>query len=249
MQSIESAAEGRFESSTVEELKEYAKGLGIDEQLKGNESSDKIRAMLLTALGLAVKGEVPKPLGMPRVVNAGEAIFPEYNLSPVGLWGGRRHRIKLPRPEGSKMANAEGFGWNGKETYYIAYDEVTNVPEPILNILRTNKRRRSYQNPVAMPDGSKEITTAWAFDDIAFSYLGVDPDTAERAGSLLEWYQRKGPSWFNKRSLRELQLIAGKIELVMRHPGKDGKTFDHDEACAAMKTFFFGYPDAIEETA
>ena len=248
MQPIESAAAEQFSKSTVEELRAYAKDVGIEESIPPGANGDAIRKILLNALGLEVKASFVVGPAI-KIVSGGEEIFPSYNLSPTGLWGGRRHRITLPRPEGSKLGNYEGFAWNGKAPYFVAYNEVCNIPEPILNILRSNKRRRSFQKRTILDDGSVEITTDWAHDDISFTYIGVDPETADRAGSLMEWYQQKGPGWFDKRSLREMQLIGARCDLSLRHQGPNPPLFTKDDALALLKTFFFGYADAIEQAA
>jgi hypothetical protein len=250
MLDIQTAADERFESATLPELREYAKELGIEESLKPTMNGEKIRGLLLAALGIEQKmAAALRPAPM-RVVRGNESIFPSYNLTPLGVWGGRRHRVKLPRPEGQKIANAEGFGWNGKATYYVPYDEVANIPEPILNIIQQNKRRRAFQKRIPMPDGTTEITTAFEFDDIPLSYLGVDPETKDLAGSLMEWYQSKGPEWFEARSISELTSIGKKCDLPMRTDrGKDSRPMEHEEALATLKLFFFNFPDAVSQAA
>lgn len=246
MQPIEIAAAERFERSTPDELNAYIAELGIENDVPARYTSDQKRRGLLAALGIEVRQNDVGARPGPKVVRGGEDIFPAYNLTAEGVWGGRRRRIKLPRPEGAKLENAAPFSFNGKAPYYIAYDEVQNIPEPIFNILKDNKKRRPVQIRTTGQHGEVEITTGWEFDDIPLSDYGVDPDTKDRAGSLMEWYQAKGPSWIDKRSLRELQLIGARCELSMRHPGSEKKLFEEAEARGVIKTFFFGFPDAVE---
>lgn len=247
MQAIEHAAAERFERSTPEELNAYIAELGIENDVPMRYSSDQKRRGLLNALGIEVRQNDVGARPGPKVVRGGEDIFPPYNLTAEGVWGGRRRRIKLPRPEGAKLENAAPFSFNGKAPYYVAYDEVQNVPEPIFNIITTNKKRRPVQKRTTGLNGEVEITTGWEFDDVPMSDYGIDPETKDRAGSLMEWYQSKGPSWFDKRSHRELQLIAARVELSMR--GLDNKPLVESDARAAIKTFFFGFPDAVEVEA
>ena len=130
---LKQAQETNFATSTRAELNKYAQELGIADDLPPNANAATIRAKVLAALGIAAQpGTEPAAGGSaPKIErNASNDIFPSYNLSPDGIWGGRRHRMSIPRPEGSKNAQAEGFAWNGKHTYYLAYDEVTDVPEP-----------------------------------------------------------------------------------------------------------------------
>jgi hypothetical protein len=243
-QPIENAASERFERSTPEELNAYISELGIESDVPFRLTSDQKRRGLLTALGIEVRQNDVGSRPGPKIARSGEDIFPPYNLTAEGVWGGRRRRIKLPRPDGAKLENAMPFSFNGKALYYVAYDEVQNVPEPIYNLIVTNKKRRPVQIRTQTPEGATEITTGWEFDDVPMSDYGLDPETKDRAGSLMEWYQAKGPSWFEKRTLRELQLIAARCEVSMK--GYDNKPLDLVEGLATIKTFFFGYPDAVE---
>lgn len=244
MLSIDDAKASRFEQATLPELRAYADQLGIDYAPTAPGAT--LRRKLLEACGLPTEVAATQavPAKRPKIASAREAIVPPYNLTPNGLWGGRRHRVKLPRPAGSKLAAAEGFGWNGKHPYYLPYDEVVAVPEPVLNILRENTRPRPIQRKIPMPDGSVEVTTDWVHDPMPYQYIGVDAETAHLAGSLTEWYQQRGPAWFDKRTHAELRQIAGLCEISLL--GHDRKPVAQDEALARLKTFFFGYPDAIE---
>lgn len=245
---LDQAKQNRFEHATREELVAYLSEIG--EEAHHRAKPETLRKLLLDKLGIAdvyTQALEGRPAAAP-VRKAGEHVVPSYNLTAQGKWGGRRHRIKLPRPDGTKNARAEGFSFNGKATYWIPYDEVVSIPEPILSLLRTNKRRRAISINTQLHDGSTEITTGWEFDDLAFSYLGPDPETAQLAGSLSEWYQAKGPSWFNERPLRDLQLIAQKCEVPVNRR-ENGAAKSQEDLCADLKLFFFGYADAVEAEA
>lgn len=247
---LEQAAKVRFESSTTEELKAYLTELG--ETFDDTLPQAKLRAKALAAMGLVdVAGQTSRQRQTVAVAS-GEAVRPPYNLSPNGLWGGRRHRIRLPRPEGSKIGRAEGINWNGKAVYWIAYDSVEAVPEPIFNILSDRRRKIVSQEKISNPDGSEEIHTKWEFTDMALTYMGVDPLTADRAGSMTEWYQKKGPSWFEKRNTRQLQMIANLLEIPVSK-GDAIKTAKSDEELRGdIFVFLYGYADvkdAEEATA
>lgn len=238
---LEKAASLRFESSTTDELKSYLTELG--EAFDDTEPQAKLRQRALSALGLVdVTGAANR--ARPAAASAsGEATRPPYNLSPNGLWGGRRHRIKLPRPPEAKIGRAEGINWNGKAVYWIAYDTVESVPEPIYNILSDRRRKIVSQEKVDNPDGSTEIHTKWDFSDVAFTHYGVDPLTADRAGSLTEWYQLKGPGWFEKRNTRQLQSIAAALE-IPTNKGDAIKTAKSDEELRGdIFVFLYGFAD------
>lgn len=238
-----------FASSTRAELRAYAEELGLD-NVPDNATSAVLKQRVMAALGMVVpnSGGGASPVAA-KPIKAGKsaAIFPSYNLTPDGIWEGRRHRLSLPRPEGSQLAQAEGFDWNGKHTYYIAYDEVTDVPEPIYQMIATMRRVRVVPRRTTLADGTLEVTTEWAHDPVSFSYLGPDPLTGKRAGSLMEWYQSRGTQFFHERSLRELSAIAVKVDRpVTRYvgPGLPPQPLNEVELRESLLEFFFGYPDA-----
>lgn len=239
MITLEEAKRSAFENATIPELRKYCEQAGIE--FAPADSGPVLRKRLRSNFGIvsaANQFTAPRKKAKPK-----SSIFPEYNLTPDGIWGGRRHRVRLPRPAGIKEGVAEIYGWNGKHGYPIKYDEVDLVPEPILNILKDKKRPR----PVRVDKGNGEITTSWEFDDFPFSYLGVDEDTKDRAGSLTEWYQQKGAKWFQGLSIHELQSIARLIELSIM--GEDKKPLEKSDLLARLNVFFFGYPDPLEEEA
>lgn len=212
MISLKDAQQNNFATSTRAELRAYAEELGL-ENVSPTANSMQLRKLVCSALGLAVDADGHVATAPKITLNrSGDHIFPSYNLTPNGIWQGRRHRMSIPRPEGVKIGQAEGYAWNGKHTYYIAYDEVDSVPEPIFNIIATNKRRRAKS---VRPEGGEmgELTTAWEFDAMPMNYLGLDEETRNRAGSLQEWYQSRGTQWFHDKSDREIQQIAQKLEV------------------------------------
>lgn len=250
MINLSTARETNFVNSTRKELHAYAAELGLD-NLAPNADAKTARFAVMNALGMAPQDLAPTAHAMP-VVSAGgsDAIFPSYNLGVQGIWGGRRHRLSIPRPDGVKAGNAEGYAWNGKHTYYIAYDEVTDVPEPIYHIIATNKRRRPYTERTTNQDGAVEMTTAWAFDAASMNYLGVDAETKNRAGSLMEWYQSRGTKWFDPLTMRQMGLIAGRCDIPTVRvvgPNSPVHVLNEDELRGRLKEFFFGYADADAE--
>jgi hypothetical protein len=239
MISLEEAKKQAFENATIPELRNYCLTAGIE--FAPADSGPVLRKRLRSNFGIA---SAAQQFTAPRKkAKAKTEIFPPYNLTTDGIWGGRRHRIRLPRPPGVKEGVAEMFGWNGKHPYPVKYDEVDLVPEPILNILRDKKSPR----PIRVDKGNGEITTSWEFNDLSFSYLGVDEDTKDRAGSLSEWYQNKGVKWFQERTLPELMAIARLIEISTN--GADKKPLDKDGMLGRLCLFFFGYEDPLEEAA
>lgn len=247
MISLKEAQQENFSRSTRAELRAYAEELGI-EAIPDNADAKQLRKMVCAALGIAIEVEgrgAPKPK-LEGTTHGTDGIFPSYNLTPNGIWGGRRHRLTIPRPEGSKYARAEGFQWNGKHPYYIAYDEVDAVPEPIYNIIVQNKRRRAHSE---RPAGGEmgELTTVWDFDNVPINYHGVDPETAKRAGSLLEWYQARGSEFFAKLTDRQVQQVAQKLEIPPTQYMGDKippRVLPVEEMRGRILEFLYGYADA-----
>lgn len=249
MISLEEARATQFATSTRSELRKYAEELGLEPQ--DNANSATLKKMVCAALGIALGSAAAAPSGAVNVTIAGgsDKIFPSYNLLPGGMWGGRRHRVSLPRPEGSKLAQSESFEWGGKAPYYVPYDEVTDVPEPIYQIIVGNRRRRTVPRETKMPGGGVELTTGWEFDDVPLRYYGVDPVTANRAGSLMEWYQSRGTAFFKALTLRQMHQLCQRIEqpTERRIQGGPAVAFTEDELRGNLLQFFFGYADAESE--
>lgn len=246
MISLKEAQASAFTNSTKKELLEYAKELGI-ENIAENAPAAVIRRAVCSALGIAIDSEgraAPQP--QVSAARGGDRILPPYNLTPNGIWGGRRHRMSIPRPEGTKIGQAEGYAWNGKHEYYIAYDEVDSVPEPIYNIIVTNRRRRVS---AVRPQGGEvgELTTKWDFDPVSLNYIGVDEETKDRAGSLLEWYQGRGSKWFHDLTARQLTQVARMLEVpTQQYMGQNipPRIFSHEEVLERVMEFLYGYADA-----
>lgn len=249
MITLNDAQENKFATSTRSELRAYAEQLGL-ENVPPNANSATLKKLVCAALGIALENDgAAAPTPKVTTMHGGDSIKPTYNLTPNGIWQGRRHRLSIPRPDGSKYAEAEGFAWSSKHTYYIPYDEVIDVPEPIYNILVTNKRRRPK---MVRPEGGDpgEFTTGWDFDAMPINYLGVDEATKDRAGSLLEWYQARGTGWFEDKTDRQLRQIAGLLEVATTAWNGDGqprRMLSTDELRDAIMEFLFGYADAQAE--
>lgn len=241
MISLEDAQKHSFASSTVEELRAYCDELGLAHD-KRNKSAGLI-TMLCRELGINEPNNFAGHKANVVSVKAKGDITPDYNLTPNGRWGGRRHRVRLIRPQDTKIEAGKMFNWNGKD-FGIAYDEVTNVPEPFYQILVGTRKKYARGVSVDIGEGAKEIHTHFfdAGEAFPFQYLGVDPETADRAGSLLEWYQQKGPRWFHERNRRDLERISGLCDVDLKD--KHGDRLDEAALRDALLVFFFSYADA-----
>lgn len=246
---LQKAKENHFLTATRKELMAYATELGID-TVPPNANAAMLRKMVCSSMGIALDVEgSPAPMPEVRAAEGGDSILPSYNLTPNGVWGGRRHRISIPRPEGMKIGQAEQYNWNGKHPYWIVYDEVDSVPEPIYNIIAQTKRPIHKST---RPEGGSEgeLTTRWEFAPAAITYLGVDEETRQRAGSLLEYYRARGTKWIRERNPRQLQQVARLLEVSTRENMGEKvppRILSHEEILAKIMEFLYGYADAEVE--
>lgn len=232
---LEDALKNGLETSTREELVEYCALMGID-NIDHTGTLDHLKNALFAAAGYPVRGasERTPAREIPR-----SSVIPPMNLTPHGRWGGRRRIIELNRPEGSKLARAESFGWNGKATYWCPYGEPVKVPWPIYMILLETKRPRPKQIKTTNADGATEITTGWDHESIPFRDLGDDPLTKQLPGSLTEWYQEKGQPFYLQLGQRDLRTVAGRLDIAVQEA--DRKNRPHDDILSDVLVFLFGY--------
>lgn len=242
---IEDAIATRFENSTREELLDYCEQLGIGDVRQSAEMRS-LKDRILAQLGMVERtpGEVTR-----TQQRFSSKILPDVNLTPQGRWGGRRRRVRVPRPTtATKSERAIPVGWNGKATFWIPFDEPCALPWPIYQILMQTRSRRAVQKEVDGPNGIKEITTAWEFDDFMLVDYGDDPSTAELPSSLTGWYQDKGPEFYRGLSERDLTTVAGRLDINII--GHDRRRMAANEILDQILIFLFGFAaDSIEQMA
>lgn len=245
MISIEEAQASAFQSSVTDELRAYCDQAGIGWHHR--EKDQTLRARLCDALGI-LNPTKPQKIVRPLNVKSKGDIFPPYNLTGNGKWGGRRHRLSLNRPPDAKIEAGKYFNAGGIK-FGLEYEKLTAVPEPVYLQLMATRRVQAKNMPHDLGDGVVERRTD--FFDVGekypFSYRGVDPDTADRAGSLAEWYQDKGPKWFRELPPRD-------IERVMQYCDVHPKTYrdampTHEDKVDALLIHFFGHADVEEAEA
>lgn len=243
---MEAAIESRFENSTREELLAYCAQLGIDNARPGDPIPT-LKNLLFAALGMDIRATGPggaSGSSIPRVYRS--SLLPPVNLTPSGLWGGRRRRVRVPRPStATKSENAMPIGWNGKATYWLPFDEPVDLPWPIYQRLLQKKIRRPVQKSIDGPDGTKEITTDWKFDAFLFQDMGDTPGTENLPTSMTQWYQDKGPEFFRKLSDRDIVTVCGRLEIDII--GHDKKRMSRGEIDDAVSVFLFSVSaDSLE---
>lgn len=232
---LEDALKTRLENSTREELLAYCEELGISD-VRPTADLTSLKNRIFTTLGVVERAIQTGQAG-PQLYRS--KILPPMNLTPSGLWGGRRRRIRVPRPAwATKNERAMPVGWNGKATYWLPFNEPIDVPYPIYNILRQTKTRRPIQIETDGPGGTKEITTGWEFEDFTMEDMGDTPGQSHLPCSLTEWYQEKGPRFFMELSGRDAQMVADRLDI--NTIGHDKKRVTHNEVVDLILIFLYG---------
>ena len=241
--SLDAAKDERFARSTLEELRAFCADLGIEYSPKNK--GDHLRAKLMNALG--VTEAFVTSAGKPReFARPAKDILPPYNLTLSGKWGGRRHRVRLSRPTGQTAAKGEGF-FLGSSQVFVKYNEVCSVPEWAYAQMVDNQVPRPVSKVMRSHDGDKtgEIMIEWEFEQAPFTYLGVDPETADLCGSLHEWYQNKGTKWLDELTLRQLQSVAAILDVqsTERSPAGVPVHLPIERLLEAVKLRLFSFHD------
>lgn len=208
---IEEAKAKGFRESTKEELRSYFDEIG--KKWPTAAKSDSLARTLRAEFGIAENTfETPKV----RVLKAKGGIFPPYNLGQTGKWEGRRHRIRVKRPEGATESENGLFLWaNGSYSghptgYPIVYGEIQNVPEPVYLRLQELDAVRFRKEKVGDDEITEFDTTERKY---SVDYIGPDPDTKELAGSLQEWYRMQGPKWVQELKDKEITAVADRLDV------------------------------------
>ena len=102
---------------------------------------------------------------------------------------------------------------------------------------------------IPLGDGTieKHIQIVQGNQTYDFHYKGVDPETADRAGSMSEFYRMKGPQIFADLKLSDLREIAKLCDVNLRD--EDKQTKDENRLRSDLMIFFFGYADVELEAA
>ena len=217
---LEQAKETYFTQSTLEEILAYLKEVGVETEKLGprSRSWDALRKRLMKTLGMVEYGAPALPMN--NTVKMHSAVVPPYNMKPTGKWEGRRHRITLAKPENTRRETMRAFSVNGY-VCEVKYGEPTPIPEPIWRLIESTQK--AVPIPEVFKDGDvlERATTKFVLEDAySYKYHGVDPETADRCGSIIEWYQAKGIEFFKTMSLQELRRVAQEIDIPWRDEEK-----------------------------
>lgn len=233
MISLEQAKADGFRISTKEELRAYLEELNVPVSQKESGNYQLLLSKLLTVVGMVANGAGPKPTQrrVPDSMNPslGEnSIVPPYNLRlDRGNWEGRRHRVTLNKGDDTpKREKMRRFTINDY-VCEMTYGEPTSIPEPFWFHLRDTET--AEPRPHSEYDGNHLVrTTTMLVPRPAFNYShhGVDPETADRAGNLQEWYYAKGEDWFSALNPQQTLRVAKELD-VRTVDLKTGLPFSH----------------------
>lgn len=111
------------------------------------------------------------------------------NLTPNGIWTGRRHLVTVINNTGDPNLKGLTVHWEGKPCDFL-FGVEKSVGEPWWNVVKTTRTTLLSWSTVTENDGTKRIvykdnTTP----SISYHYGGVDPETEHLPGSLLEYFQ------------------------------------------------------------
>lgn len=217
---LESAKSEGFRRSTIEELRSYLDEMNIVYSPREAADYAGLKSKLLRALGMTenAAGPVMQRRTVPDRMNpkaAQNAIVPPYNLRlDRGEWEGRRHRLTLhkgddaPKREKMRRFSIEGY------VYEMEYGRPYAVPEPFWEKIRSELKPEPKQ--VSDYDGNVLVRTTNVLEMrpmFSYHYDSVDPATADRCGSLQEWYFAKGPEWFMALTFEQLQRVAKELDV------------------------------------
>lgn len=247
MKSLEQAKADKFENCTFKELQSYMEECNIKQRHLIKEQTTAVRKLLdHFSLAPAVGSAAPK------VKRSGERVVPDYDLENMTSWGGRMVRMELQRPEHAKVEAAIAVSVGGGSPFWVPYGQVVDVPAPVYMRLNEVQKPRARTERLKDHEGSPtgEVVTVFDFSPLhAISKYSVVESTAHLPCSLLEWYQGKGPQWFNERTLRELQTIAAKVGVNLYDREKKLKVESHLRDDIKVSVFGFADADDVEQAA
>lgn len=187
---LKQALESNFRDSTDDELAAYVAELGETFPPRANQATKRARL-----LELCNKTTGFKPVTVEtRSKRAPSEVVPPYNLIlERGKWGGRRHKVRLHRPPDTPASDAGKTFTSQGYAFTLRYEHVEVVPEPILNAIREPSKGRGVIESTLDDEGYRNTHTRIVMDPAyRHDYLGVDEATKNRAGSLHEFYAKKG---------------------------------------------------------
>lgn len=238
---LDDALKNKFNLSTEEELGAFAKEVGVKFSAKDNWETK--REKLLSSFGQKADNVTSSSDLRPKQIkntNKGR-IVPDYNLSPVGTWEGRRRRITLSPPPGVSREKKRVVSFNGYETEII-YNQPICVPEPIYLLLSDAKYVIPHQEKTINDGAVESVRTYFKEQRVnLFTQDEVDSETAHLCGSLSEWYQKKGPEFIASLNEKDLVVVARELQIPLEKKDLGNmRRLTNDEIREEVYIFLYG---------
>jgi hypothetical protein len=261
MISIDRAKEQMFRKSTPAELRDYCRIEGIKTHPRHSEQT--LVSMLCKHFNMTTDPTSNVAHVLDKI-KPKSTVTPPMNLDPEGVWGGRRMRGRLRRPQNEMYKRdaglyvfANGSYGGTKEGYGIKFDEVQVIPQPIYERLKEIEiTRHKTENVKVVIDDVEHNNKVLTFEHDKMYHLDyeVEEGTEHLPGSMLEWYQGHDPKWYMGLDLREMQLIAKKLGLETHDYNDRGTKKSVVIPLEALRgnvfTFVFGFAELdLEEQA
>lgn len=177
-------AQAKFQGLTKDELIEAGKIFGCEFDRAASESV--MRTKLCEKIGEA-------PMQEPEVKVAPVKAGQKPNLTPQGVWGGRRQRVILSRGPLDMNHRNKAITWEGI-TRAFPYDEMVDMPLPWFNVMKDAVNAHITQKKVHDDDdnliGMQKVETPYNVHQ--YRDLGPTPGTEDLPGDLCEFWQREG---------------------------------------------------------
>lgn len=255
MKSIDTAKDEAFRNSTREELRDYCKMANV-QGVKPQHQEEALAKLLRKHFEITGDPKAPNA-GILAKIKPKSVVTPEYNLDPEGIWGGRRWRGKTYRPENEMFKSDAGMdifvnGSHGGSAsgYFIKFGATQVIPEPVyLRLKELEKSSYTVEDQPVVVDGVAYTNKKLKFTHDRMYHLEyqVEQGTEDRAGSMLEWYQRKTPEWYMERDLREMQIIARKLGIETHEMNDRGNkksvVIPLESLRSGVFQFVFGYAE------
>lgn len=211
-QKFEQAKAARFKKSDFNEIRQFCKLIGVELDPAENKEYHKAKQKLIDACGLGEPGESEPAPVVKKVDFRRSDLVPPYRLRLDEGYEGLRHCViinppndRIPRAENEKRRAIFVNGY----WFEFKYGELVKMPDPVWQKIKGEKIG-SPEQVTTVNNGVIEGTTTvlreqkyWNYE-----YHGVDPDTADRAKNIKDWYQQRGIDFFRKLKLSDLRIVA-----------------------------------------
>ncbi len=176
--------QARFQGLTKDELLEAGKIFGCEFDRGADVAV--MRTKLCEKTGAAPFKE---PAPAPR---ASGKMGKKPNLTPQGVWEGRRRRVIISRQAHEINHKAKALIWEGV-TRLFAYDEVIDMPDPWFNVMASAVSAHLSQKKVKDEEGNLDAMELieTPYNVHLFRDLGVTPGTEDLPGDLSEYWAKE----------------------------------------------------------